>query len=196
MAKGRGVCSRVPWPAVPTIIRKPPVPETIADGKIVTIHYTLTLDDGSQVDSSRDGDPLVYLHGSQSIVPGLETALATKAPGEAVKVKVVPAEGYGDVDPEGEQRMPRTSFPEDLKLEVGMELAAEDDDGHVLPLVIREIGDEDVLIDMNHPLAGKNLNFAVDVLEVRTATAEEIEHGHAHGPDGHHHHHDDDDDDE
>jgi len=165
------------------------VPESIADGKVVTIHYTLTLDDGSEVDSSRGGDPLVYLHGSQNIVPGLEAALTAKSPGEAVKVDVTPEEGYGHVDPEGQRRVPKESFPEGLELEVGMELAAQDDDGHVLPLVIKEVADADVLVDMNHPLAGQNLHFAVDVIEVRAASEEELSHGHVHGPDGHHHHH-------
>lgn len=162
--------------------------ESIADGKVVKIHYTLTLTDGREVDSSRGGDPLTYLHGSQSIVPGLEAGLAGKTSGDSLEVDVSADDGYGQVDPEGRREVPRSSFPDDLELEVGMELAAQDDEGHVMPLVVKEIGADAVLIDMNHPLAGEALHFAVEVMEIRDATAEELAHGHSHGPDGHHHH--------
>lgn len=159
----------------------------IAKGSVVNLDYSLHLGDGQVVDSSEPGEPLTYLHGEGQIVPGLESALEGLDVGENRKVVVAPAEGYGEHDPRGIQEVPRGAFPPGFDPQVGMELTAEGPSGEPVPFSIREVKPASVVIDLNHPLAGKTLHFEVTVREVRTATAEELEHGHAHGPEGHHH---------
>jgi FKBP-type peptidyl-prolyl cis-trans isomerase SlyD len=159
----------------------------IANGTVVGIDYSLHLGDGQVVDASAPGDPLTYLHGEGQIVPGLESALEGLDVGESKKVVVAPAEGYGEHDPRGVQEVPRTAFPAGFDPKVGMELTAEGQDGQPVPFSIREVRPDNVVIDLNHPLAGKTLHFDVTVREVREATDEEKEHGHAHGPNGHGH---------
>jgi FKBP-type peptidyl-prolyl cis-trans isomerase SlyD len=157
----------------------------IANGHVVGIDYSLHLGDGQVVDASAPGEPLTYLHGEGQIVPGLETALEGLDVGERKQVVVAPGDGYGDHDPRGVQEVPRTAFPPGFEPKVGMELTAEGPNGDAVPFAIREVRLESVLIDLNHPLAGKTLHFDVTVREVRQATEEERAHGHAHGPHGH-----------
>jgi FKBP-type peptidyl-prolyl cis-trans isomerase SlyD len=158
----------------------------VAQGCVVSVDYRLHLGDGVVVDESPPGDPLVYLHGQGQIVPGLERALEGLLSGDARQVVVAPADGYGDSDPEGIQDVPRTAFPAQVTLQIGAELVAQGPDGEPVPFVVRDIGLETVTIDMNHPLAGKTLHFDITVRDVREATDEEREHGHAHGPGGAH----------
>jgi len=160
----------------------------IANGTVVGIDYSLHLGDGRVIDASEPKDPLTYLHGEGQIVPGLEAALAGLQPGDQRQVVVKPEEGYGEHDPRGLQEVQRTAFPQGFNPEVGMELTAEGENGEPVPFSIREVRPDSVLIDLNHPLAGKTLYFDVTVRDVREATEEERSHGHAHGPDGHHHH--------
>jgi FKBP-type peptidyl-prolyl cis-trans isomerase SlyD len=160
----------------------------IASGSVVGIDYSLHLGDGRVVDQSEPGDPLTYLHGEGQIVPGLESALEGLGVGDSKQVVVAPTEGYGDHDPRGVQEVPRGAFPPDFQPEAGMELTAEGPSGEPVPFAVREVKADSVVIDLNHPLAGKTLHFDVTVREVRAATPEEVAHGHAHGPDGHHHH--------
>ncbi len=160
----------------------------IEKGSVVAIDYSLHLGDGKVIDASAPGDPLTYLHGEGQIVPGLEQALEGLAAGDARQVVVAPDQGYGTHDPEGVQEVPRTAFPKEIRPEVGMELMAQGPGGEPVPFVVRDVKLETVVIDMNHPLAGKTLHFDVTIREIRAATAEELEHGHAHGGDGHHHH--------
>ena len=157
----------------------------IANGHVVGIDYSLHLGDGQVVDASAPGEPLTYLHGEGQIVPGLESALEGLDVGERKEVVVAPGEGYGEHDPRGVQEVPRTAFPPGFAPKAGMELTAEGPNGEAVPFAIREVRLESVLIDLNHPLAGKTLHFDVTVREVREATPEEREHGHAHGPHGH-----------
>lgn len=159
----------------------------IANGSVVGIDYSLHLGDGKVVDSSAPGDPLTYLHGEGQIVPGLESALEGLAVGETKHVVVEPANGYGEHDPRGVQEVPRGAFPPGFEPQVGMALTAEGQNGEPVPFSIREVRPDNVLIDLNHPLAGKTLHFDVTVREVRAATEEEISHGHAHGAHGHEH---------
>ncbi|MBX3463326.1 MAG: peptidylprolyl isomerase [Planctomycetes bacterium] len=159
----------------------------IADGHVVTIHYRLTLDDGSIADESFGGDPLVYLHGAQNIVPGLERQLAGRKIGDSCEVTVPPGEGYGEYDPAAEQTVPKTAFPPNVELQVGMSFQTRGRNGRPMPVWIRKLAGDDVVVTANHPMAGQQLNFKVEVLDVRRATAEEKKHGHAHGPGGHHH---------
>ena len=157
---------------------------TIADGHVVTLHYRLTLDDGSVADESFGGEPLTYLHGHRNIVPGLERQLSGQAVGAKLDVLVPPAEGYGEYDPSLDQVVPRDAFPENAELQVGIAFQAETQDGQPVTLWIRDIEGDQITVSPNHPMAGQNLNFAVEVLDIRAATAQELEHGHLHGAAG------------
>jgi FKBP-type peptidyl-prolyl cis-trans isomerase SlyD len=150
----------------------------------VTLHYSLRDDEGKVLDSSEGRPPLTYLHGEGNIVPGLEKALAGKQPGDVVKVTVPPEDGYGMRSEGNIRSVPRRRLPEG-KIEPGMRLRLKTDHGQLAALVTAVRGDY-VTIDANHPLAGMTLHFEVTVVEVRDATAEEMAHGHVHGPGGHH----------
>ncbi|MBX3466046.1 MAG: peptidylprolyl isomerase [Planctomycetes bacterium] len=167
--------------------------DVIGPETVVSLHYTLRNDAGSVIDTSREREPLEYLHGVGEIVPGLERALTGKAPGAKLAVVVPPEDGYGPRDPNGKQEFPREDFPEDLTIEPGMQIVVEDEDGEEVPCWVLAADARVVTLDLNHPLAGERLHFDVEVVAVRAATAEELEHGHAHGPHGHGH--DDEDED-
>lgn len=152
----------------------------IAENCVVAIHYTLTDEDGQQLDSSAGGDPLSYLHGHNGIIPGLENELTGKAEGDSLKVVVQPADGYGDFNPDLLQQVPRGAFQGVEAIEPGMQFQAQGEGGQAQMVVVREVTDDAVLVDGNHPLAGQVLNFDVSVESVRQASDEEIEHGHAH----------------
>jgi FKBP-type peptidyl-prolyl cis-trans isomerase SlyD len=154
----------------------------IAKDSVVSIDYRLHLGDGKTIDESDAGEPLVYLHGYEQIVPGLEKALAGKKVGESLKVQVTPEEGYGEYDPDGVEEVPREDFPPDMELEAGGIVSATDEEGDEVDFLVKEVRPKTVVVDFNHPLAGKTLHFEVTVREVRAATEEELEHGHAHGP--------------
>jgi FKBP-type peptidyl-prolyl cis-trans isomerase SlyD len=159
----------------------------IGKDRVVELEYRLHLGDGQVIDSSEPGKPLSYLHGGRQIVPGLEGALEGMDIGESKQVVVAPAQGYGEHDARGLQEVPRTMFPANAELAPGMRLAAQTDSGEVIPIGIHEVKGQTVIVDLNHPLAGKTLHFDVTVRGVRDATAEELTHGHAHGPEGHEH---------
>ncbi len=156
----------------------------VEKGSVVSVDYELHLGDGEVVDASQPGTPLAYIHGEGQIVPGLERALEGLSAGDQRRVVVEPGDGYGDHDARGVQQVPRSAFPEGVQPAVGMELVAQGPDGEAVPFVVRGVTPETVTIDLNHPLAGKTLHFAVTVRDVRAATAEELEHGHVHGPGG------------
>jgi FKBP-type peptidyl-prolyl cis-trans isomerase SlyD len=160
---------------------------TIAPDTVVSIHYTLTLDDGELVDSSQGDDALVYLHGHGNIVPGLESQLAGRKVGDVFTAVVAPEDGYGEHDPAGVQTVPRSSFPKEVEVQPGMQFQAENEDGTSAELTVTEVDGDEITIDLNHPLAGQTLHFEVKVAAIRRATAEELTHGHVHGPHGHHH---------
>ena len=152
---------------------------------VVTIAYTLKNDQGEVLDSSDNHGELSYLHGHQNIVPGLEKALDGKSVGESVDTTVTPEEGYGDRRDDLVFSVPRDRLP-DEELELGMQFRAQSQDGQELVVNLIAIGDDDVTLDGNHPLAGQDLHFDVTVRGVRSATDEEISHGHVH--DGSHDH--------
>ncbi len=158
----------------------------IADQRVVLMHYTLTNDQGEVLDSSQGGDPLAFLQGMGNIIPGLEKALVGKQAGDKLQVKVSPAEGYGERDERLIQQVPRRAFQGIKDIQPGMSFHAQGSQGPMQVTVTRVIGDM-VTVDGNHPLAGESLNFDVEIVEVRAATAEEMSHGHVHGPGGHHH---------
>ena len=159
----------------------------IAKDSVVAIEYRLHLGDGQVVDESEPGEPLEYLHGYEQIVPGLERELEGKEAGAALKVVVQPKDGYGDIDPDGVEEVPRTEFPEGMELKAGSILSATDDEGDEGDFLVKEVKGDTVVVDFNHPFAGKTLHFEVTVRGVRQATEEELEHGHAHGEGGHDH---------
>lgn len=154
---------------------------------VVSIHYSLSLDGGEQIDSSQGSTPMDYLHGHGNIVPGLEEELTGHKIGDKLTVAVPPEKGYGIPDPEGIQELARSTFPDDIDLQVGVMLQAEDGEGQPLHLRVLEVSADQVKVDMNHPLAGHNLNFEIEVMGIRSATQEELSHGHVHGPGGHDH---------
>lgn len=158
---------------------------TVDQDAVVTIAYTLKGDGGEVLDSSENHGDLSYLHGHQNIVPGLEKALAGKAVGDQVDTTVSPDEGYGERRDDLVFSVPRDRLP-DGELELGMQFRAQSQDGQELVVNLIEIGDEEVTLDGNHPLAGQDLHFAVTIRDIREATEEEISHGHVH--DGSHHH--------
>jgi FKBP-type peptidyl-prolyl cis-trans isomerase SlyD len=158
----------------------------IAKHKVVSIDYTLTDNQGTELDSSRGKGPFAYIHGIGNIIPGLESALEGKRAGDQVNTVIPPDKGYGTRDEGLVQQLPRTQFDTEDKIEVGMQFHAMSEAG---PRVVTVVGVEDdkVTIDGNHPLAGVTLHFDVTVKNVRDASSEELSHGHVHGPDDHHH---------
>ncbi len=159
----------------------------IANNTVVTIDYELTDEDGNVLDSSQGGK-FAYLHGANNIIPGLEDALSGKSTGDQVSVAVAPDEGYGDRDETKLQAVPRTMFPLNTDIQVGMQFHAEGPEGQAILVTIASVDGDQVTVDGNHPLAGVNLNFEVNIVDVRDATKDEIDHGHVHAP-GHAHHH-------
>lgn len=164
----------------------------IKSGKVVNLSYSLSDAEGQILDRANLDDPFVYLHGASQIVPGLEQALEGMAPGEKKKISVEPSGGYGDRDPELKIIVQRTQFPAGAKIEAGMEFQTSSPDGHSIVFFVEKVEGEKVHLDGNHPLAGKTLHFDIEVLSVRDASKDELEHGHAHGPHGHGHGYDDD----
>ena len=152
----------------------------IGDNSVVSMHYKLTNAGGELLDSSEGREPLTYLHGAGNIIPGLENALVGKVAGDSLQVEITPAEGYGEVRQELLQVVPREAFQGVEQIEPGMAFQAQGQDGKTRQIVVREINGNDITVDGNHPLAGVDLHFDVQIIEVREASAEEVAHGHAH----------------
>lgn len=157
----------------------------VQDGQVVAMDYSLYID-GELVDSSKDAEPLEYLHGYGNIIPGLEREMTGLAAGDSKKVVVAACDGYGEFDEEAFLEAPRSEFPAEVKLEAGLELQLEDEDGQALYAQVEKVDEEKVFLNLNHPLAGKELHFEVTVASLRPATEEELDHGHPHSH-GHHH---------
>ncbi len=157
--------------------------DTIQNDAVVSLAYTLKLQNGEIIDFSEADDPLEYLHGADNIIPGLEKELTGLKSGDAKEVRVSAEEGYGEYDPEDVEVVERGMLPTDMAIKLGMVVAIEDEDGNTSEAYVREIAADSVTLDFNHPLAGQPLFFSVEVLAVRDATAEELAHGHPHGVD-------------
>lgn len=155
--------------------------------RVIGFHYTLRDDSGEVLDSSRGGDPLFYLEGSGQIIPGLERQLADLQVGDERKITVAAADAYGDVNPELVAKVKRTQFPAGADLTVGQQFTTEAHEQAPVFTIV-DVDAEHVTVDANHPMAGRDLDFEVEIVAVRDATADETAHGHAHGPDGHAHH--------
>lgn len=154
--------------------------QTVANGQVVSMEYTLRVD-GKVVDSSAGGDPLEYLHGVGNIIPGLEREMDGMAVGDSKKVIVTAEDGYGEVDEEAFIEAPRSEFPEDMPIKPGVELELSGPEGQPMYARIESLEGKTVVLNMNHPLAGKELHFDIKVVGLRDATEEEMDHGHAHG---------------
>ncbi len=158
--------------------------QKVTAGQVVSIEYTLRVD-GQVIDTSEGGKPLEYLHGASNIIPGLEREIEGMAVGESKNVVVAPEDGYGEVNEEAFIEAPRGVFPPNIPLRPGIELQLTGSDGSPLYARIESVEDDVVVLNLNHPLAGKELHFDVKVVGLRDATAEELKHGHVHS--GHTH---------
>ena len=156
-------------------------PETV-----VIFHYTLHDEAGTELESSRGSEPSAYLQGANNIIPGLESAMTGKAAGDVFNATVAPAEAYGVRNPDKTQRVPMKHLAFKGKLRAGAVVQLSTSEG-MRPVTVLKAGRHSADIDSNHPLAGQTLTFAIEVMEVRAASPEELTHGHAHGPGGHHH---------
>lgn len=146
----------------------------VSDGMIVRLDYTLRLENDELIDSSEDREPIEFVQGQRQIVPGLEEALYGLEAGQEKTVLVDPSQGYGERNPEASQVVPRDAFQEDVELDVGMPIRVSDGSGQTATAFVKELGDEAVELDFNHPLAGETLHFAVEILDVREPTAADL----------------------
>lgn len=143
---------------------------TVKDGATVSLEYTLSGEDGKVIESNKGREPLRYVDGRSQIIPGLEKALVGMKAGTEKKVTVKPEEAYGQVDPKAYREVPKENVPSDSQ-KPGMTLFAKNADGEMFPVRVREVKDKTVVIDMNHPLAGKTLVFDVKILDVQPPSA-------------------------
>ena len=151
---------------------------------VVVINFTLKDDQGQVLDSSADNNPLAYVHGLGDMIPGFEQQLEGKTSGDKLQFTIEPEQGYGSRDEEFVQTIAKSELDDTEDLEIGAEFEMDTDEGIIL-FSVSEIRDDEVVLDGNHPLAGKTLHFDVEVTEVRAATTEELDHGHAHGYEDH-----------
>ena len=151
----------------------------VDDGQVVSMHYTLHVN-GQVLDSSEGGEPLQFIQGMGHIIPGLEHELYEMKIGDSKKVVVAAKDGYGEVDTEAFMDVPLDSFPTGVPAEIGIELELRDQSDHPVYARIETISADNVRLNMNHPLAGKELHFDVKIADLRPATEEEVSHGHVH----------------
>ncbi|WP_416307766.1 FKBP-type peptidyl-prolyl cis-trans isomerase [Neptunicella sp. SCSIO 80796] len=159
----------------------------VSQNSVVTMHFTVSSEDGVQIDSSRKGEPMMYIQGSRYLIQGLEDAIEGKQAGDSFSLSVEPDQAYGQRHDQLVQVVPKSMF-EGMEVEVGMQFRAGTDDGEQSVAVI-DVTDDEVVVDGNHPLSGLTLSFDVEILDVRDATAEELEHGHVHSAGGCGHQH-------
>lgn len=157
-------------------------PREVRDGVVVSLDYVLKVD-GEVIDSSAGMEPIEFIQGKKQIIPGLESALYGMTVGARKEVTVQPEQGYGEFDPENFADINRADFPAGVPLQPGVELELTDENGEVYDGRIVSVDSANIRVDLNHPLAGKELHFSVRVVGLRQATAEELAHGHVHGQD-------------
>lgn len=151
----------------------------IADDVVVTLKYSVSVA-GQVVESSADDNPIQFIQGRGDVIPGLENALYGLSVGDQKEFNVAPEDGYGEADPDAIAKIPKAEFPPEIPLQPGVELRLKDEQGDELEAQIVTVEDEIVRLNFNHPLAGKELLFAIQVIDLRKATPEELEHGHVH----------------
>lgn len=152
----------------------------IGANSVVAIHYTLKNDAGDVLDSSEGSSPLVYLHGAQNIIAGLENELQGKSIGAKFTASIPPELGYGESRPELVQIIKKEMFESAEAIEPGMSFVAQGEGGRQQQVRVTAVSGDDVTIDANHPMAGMTLHFSVEVMEIRDATRQELAHGHVH----------------
>jgi len=152
----------------------------IETDKVVSIDYTLKDDQGTVIDTSNERGPLSFIFGNGTIIPGLENELEGKEKGDSFSVTVEPKDGYGEYDDSMMFEVGKDQFQDSSQIEEGMQVQAQNNQGQIQILTVKDIGDEKVTLDANHPLAGQKLFFDVSVTDVRNATEEELDHGHVH----------------
>ncbi|GAB2905254.1 FKBP-type peptidyl-prolyl cis-trans isomerase [Rheinheimera gaetbuli] len=157
---------------------------TISQDKVVAMHYTVADTKGNELDTSAGGEPLVFLFGHGALIPGLEQALTGKTAGDKFTASIAAADAYGERHDALTQAVPKSMF-DGMDVAVGMRFRAAGPDGHEQSVIVLEVTEDEVVVDGNHPLAGIDLSFSVEVVLVRDATEEELAHGHVHGIDGH-----------
>jgi len=155
-------------------------PDKIGEGVIASITYRLIVD-GEVIEEAQAEEPLEYLHGAENIVPGLERELTGKKVGDKFTVTLQPEDAYGDYDPDDTEAIEREDLPDGLV--PGMEIVLEDDEGYIMEATVSEITDDAVILDFNLPFAGKVVTYEVEVINLRKADQEELDHGHPHGLD-------------
>lgn len=158
----------------------------VAKNTVVSLNYTLKNNEGEVLDTSEGREPLVYLHGVGALIPGLENVLEGEGEGSKVSTVIKPEDAYGHRTDDLLHKVPKSGFTGDEEMQEGMRVQLETENGPAIA-VISKIEGEEVTLDLNHPLAGMELHFDVEVVGIREAQQEEIDHGHAHGPGGHHH---------
>ncbi|HRI47561.1 MAG TPA: peptidylprolyl isomerase [Ignavibacteriaceae bacterium] len=156
--------------------------------QVVSILFTLKDADGEIIDSTSDGRPFAFLSGNEQILPNLESEIGTMLIGSKKTVVLEPKDAYGEYQEEAVQILNRAEFPENAVIEEGQSYFTKSPEGEQIPFMITQIKGDEVTIDFNHPLAGETLSFDVELVNIRPATQEELDHGHAHGEGGHHHH--------
>jgi FKBP-type peptidyl-prolyl cis-trans isomerase SlyD len=160
--------------------------QTVTDDMVVSMAYTLKVN-GKEMDSAGEDEPLLFLQGHKNIIPGLESELYGMGVGDSKDVTVAPADAYGEANPDKRESLPRDVLPADYDPMVGDPLQLRDtESGQVFEVFITELADDKVYVDFNHPLAGETLDFLVKIVDLRPASAEELEHGHVHEQ-GHQH---------
>lgn len=153
---------------------------------VVSFHYRLSDSSGEELETSRDGEPSVYLHGADNILPALEQGMTGKVAGDVFSVSLAATDAYGERDPQRQQRVPVKHLLYQGRLRPGMVVQINTEAGR-RPATVLKVGKFSADLDTNHPLAGRDLVFDIEVLSVRAASSEEIAHRHVHGPGGHHH---------
>jgi len=158
----------------------------VSKNKVVSFEYVLKDKETGEILDASQGQPLTFLVGAGYIIPGLEERMLGMKEGEKKTIEVPAEEAYGIADPNLIQQAPREYF-EGVDLEVGLPLQAQTPEGQIIHMVVVDFDENTVTVDLNHPLAGRDLVFDVEIKSIREATPDEILHGHAHGPGGHHH---------
>lgn len=157
---------------------------SLEPNKVVQIEYTLKDKEGNVLDSTQEKGPFSFISGNNQIIPKLEEKIGEMLIGTEKKVELEPKEAYGEYQNQAVQTVKKDDFPDDAEIKPGMSYVANSPDGKQMPFVIKEVKEEDVVLDFNHPLAGKSLEFDVKLIDQRDATPEEISHGHVHGKGG------------
>jgi len=159
----------------------------LKSNQVVTMNFTLKDDTGSILDSTEGNEPFSFISGGNQILPKLEEKVGEMLIGSKKDVVLKPEDGYGTYQEDAVRIVKRSEFPEDIEIGKGMSFLAKSPQGKDMQFLVKEINGDDITVDFNHPLAGKTLHFNLELLNLRDATQEELDHGHVHGAGGHHH---------